>query len=363
MAEFNIRTLVEEDLKELAAFYTAFNRRGDDSDVHAARRQLRLGQRTEQLRWRALRNPWRRDDVPVGHVVEDDRGRIVGGHMIYALALRLGAERLIAGCSGDFFVDESARSQGFFMYRKYLGLREFDLHLATTCNEQSGLLWEKSRAAPVADSDREHLAPARLTPLIEEVALRRAWPAAPVHMLGPLERVARGIAPRRRRGVSIEPCNDWGRLADLAEQHDDASLLVTDRTPEYLAWSYADSFAREVLGRQVFTWTDASNQRGWFSVERRRRGRRRQIRTARLADFVGPADQETMSALLPAIVDMLRGDTDMLSIAGRIDLHPAASGLRCRRRDFPRPIAYLIARSRDQADLATRLVVVDADRV
>ena len=362
LPEYRISPLTSRELPDLGVYYADYARRSRTDTERSVAEALPGEERAAYLQWRAVRNPWRRDDTPIGHLIRDESGRIVGGHMIYALRLRLRGRCLLAGCSGDFYVDEAARTQGFFVFRRFLGERQFDVHLGTTCNDLSGRLWETSRASPIPSSDHEHVAALVLAPLVEEGALRRGLPARPLRWTATVERWLRTLSSLRRAGVSIEESDDWEELASIASAASEDEL-VTDRSVPYLTWSYADRFARDILRRRAYVWRDRDGHQGWFSVGFGRRGSRRQIRSAHLVDFVDPSGGAALPSVLPAILDAVRADADLFSIAGRADLSQWLSGGECRRRTFPRPIAWLIAKDHDQLDLASRAVIVDADRV
>jgi hypothetical protein len=68
---------------------------------------------------------------------------------------QLGSQRLLGRAGGNFYVDASARMQGFFMLRRFLGAPGFDFYYANSCNRQSAPLWAKCGALMVPDSDVE----------------------------------------------------------------------------------------------------------------------------------------------------------------------------------------------------------------
>src|SRR5579885_3459812 len=65
-------------------------------------------------------NPARPDGLPPGEVIRDDSGAIVGMIGCWPTSFRLGDRRLLGLGAHNFFVDPSARMQGYMLFRRYL---------------------------------------------------------------------------------------------------------------------------------------------------------------------------------------------------------------------------------------------------
>src|SRR5262249_2389282 len=219
----------------------------------------------------------------LGETLRDPEGKIMGMILGVPRLYRLGAQRLLGLAAGNFFVDASARMQGFFMLRRFLATPGFDFLYANSCNRQSGPLWAKCGAIMVPESDVEYLFPLRLGPIAQELALRKGWPAwtgSILRSLGPMASLV--AAPRISRSrFTVECCTDLELLADIAGRNRNAELLQPDRSAAYLEWVYGSLPAKPGDDRiqQIYTFTDGAGQDGWFAVRFDHRGRLEQIKT------------------------------------------------------------------------------------
>ena len=128
----------------------------------------------DDLRW-LLTNPHRREDLPLGDTLRDSEGRIFGMIVHVPRVYRLDSRRLLGACGGHWFVDSTARMQGFFMLRRFFSASGYDFIFANSANRQSGPIWVKCGAQMVPESEVEYLFPIRLGPLVEELAIRKKW--------------------------------------------------------------------------------------------------------------------------------------------------------------------------------------------
>src|SRR5271166_2033459 len=166
MAGFSFKAIAQEDLPEVAAFLYQQQEITSREDPTQARPN------SDNLKW-MLRNPYRKEGVTLGETLRDPDGKILGMIIAVPRMYRLGSQRLIGLAAGHFFIDASARMQGFFMLRRFLGTQGFDFLFANSCNRQSGPLWAKCGAVMVPESEVEYLLPFKLGPLAEEWALRK----------------------------------------------------------------------------------------------------------------------------------------------------------------------------------------------
>src|SRR5208283_1936628 len=136
MAGYEFKTISEDNLADVAAFLYQQQEITSREDWTQARPT------GDSLRW-MLGNPDLKPELPLGLILTTSEGKITGMILSVPRRYRLGGQRLLGLAAGDFFVDASARLQGFFMLRRFLGLGGVDFWYANSCNRQSGPLWAK----------------------------------------------------------------------------------------------------------------------------------------------------------------------------------------------------------------------------
>lgn len=358
MAGYTFKSITEDNLAEVAAFLF--------QQQEATSREDRTQARPagDNLRW-LLANPHQSPDLPLGLMLSTTEGKMAGMILSVPRLYWLGEERLLGLAAGDFFVDSSARLQGFFLLRRFLATGGVAFWYANSCNRQSGPLWAKCGAAMVPESDVEYLLPIRHGPLAEELVLRKNWPAAIGTILGRLGPLADlVVGPRTSRHFKVEYCTDLDRLAAIAGRCRDPKYLQPDRSEPYLTWLYGSlpAVATSDQTKTLHTFRTAAGLEGWFAVQHDRRGHREQIRTTRLVDVVWPSDQLAFTDILPAILEVALPRSDLISIRGRVGLglNHRVAGLR--RRHLLAPEGYLVSRNPPTAELVERADFPFADR-
>lgn len=317
----------------------------------------------DDLRW-LLGNPDLQPENPLGEVLRTPEGRIVGMILAVPRAYRLGDRRLLGLAAGNFYVDRSARMQGFFMLRRFLKTPGYDFYYANSCNSQSGPLWVKCSAVQVPESEVEYLFPYRLGPLVQEVALRKNLPRPAAALARAAGAVATPLAaPRRPRcQLHVEPCTDLERLAVIAERDRNLESLECERGVPYLQWVYGNTCQGPSPPHHVYRFSDDRGNEGWFALNYSPRGRIQQVRAARLVDVVWPGRQMPLADVLAAIIQTAAPRSDVLSIRGRaaLELNEGMPGLR--RRTLPAPEAFLVSRTPPTAELVGHADFPFADR-
>ena len=306
-------------------------------------------------------NPARDEGIPCGEIIRNDQGLVVGMLCYVPMFFRFEDRRLLGLGGHNFYVDSSARMQGFILFRRYLNHPRADFCFSTTCNAISGPLWIKCGAAQVPESDAEYLLVFRSGPVLQEVAIKRRVPstlASAVGLIGPLaDLVARRGKTARR--IAVERCDDWDRLAAVADQHRDPSRLTPDRSVTGLMRKYQGMIRIGVATGKLdgtYRFRDGSGQEGWFSVQERSRGRSGQIRGVNLLDALWPQKLMKVEDVLYAIIEAVAPHADLLSIRDRIalGLRPGLVGFR--RRRLVAPEAFLFTRQRSDLPGPSELV-------
>jgi hypothetical protein len=360
MAAFNFRPIVEQDLPDVAAFLYQQQEITSREDSTQARPS------NDNLKW-LVTNPHRSDGASLGDTIRDPEGKIFGMIVAVPRMYRLGAERRNGLAAGHFFIDASARMQGFFMLKRFLATGGFDFVYANSCNGQSGPLWAKCGALMVPESEVEYLLPFRLGPLAEELAIRKAWHpvvARALRVAGPIATlVAAPRLPKNR--FKVEPSKDVERLAEIAGRNLNPAFLQPERSAPYLRWVYApwlESTDLKGSGGAIYRFTSSTGQEGWFSLIFARRGHREQIRAARVNDVVWPYEHMAFTDVIPAMAEAARDRADLLSIRGRVGLGLEDRVLGMRRRTLLAPEGYVMGRNPTTAEIAKVADFPFADR-
>jgi hypothetical protein len=362
MAGYDFKPISAENLAEVAAFLYQQQEITSREDWTQARPS------GDDLRW-MLGNPHLRSDLPLGLILSSTEGKTAGMILSIPRLYRIEDETLLGLAAGDFFVDALARLQGFFLLRRFLATGGVDFWYANSCNRQSGPLWAKCGAAMVPESDVEYLLPIHVGPLAQELAIRKNWPAA----FGAALRAASPLADlvavaRPRNSLALDYCTDLDRLAAIAERCRNRQLLQPDRSVAYLKWLYGSLREPEAADqtRRIYRFRSTAGDEGWFAVAHDRRGRTDQIRTTRVLDVIWPVDRMSFRDVLPALVEVARQSSDLLSIRGRIGLGlgtgRAARVRGLNRRSLLAPEGYFISRNPPTAELVGRADFPFADR-
>jgi len=296
-------------------------------------------------------NPARSAGIPAGEVIRNDQGRVVGMIGCHPVFFRLGDRHLLGLGAHNFFVDPWARMQGFILFRRYLNNPKADFCYSTTCSPNVGPLWSKCGAAQLPGSDSEFVRVLRHGPALQEMAIKRGVGralAATLFLAGPLVDLAMG-PHRRRRRLKPEWCDDWERLAAIAEQNRDPSRLTPERSVAVLRHRYA-AMAKNPRSagslEGAYRFTASSGREGWLSVTETLRGCTGQIRSLNLVDVVLPRGSMEFSDILRAVIDLAGSRSDFLSIRDRSAWGLGHGLLGLRRRTLSAPEAFVFSSER-----------------
>ena len=359
MAAYHFQAIDEPDLSEVAVFL----REQQEITSREDPTQARPG--SDNLRW-LLNNPHRREGIPLGETLRSEDGRILGMILAIPRMYRIGDKQSLGLAAGNFYVDSSARMQGFFILRRFLSIKGVDFWYANSCNRQSGPLWAKCGAGQVPESDVEYILPFRLGPIIQELSLRKGWPLPVIRLLGLLGPAATLVsAPRLpKKRFKIDYCVDLDRLSELSERFRKPDLLQPERSRAYLDWVYGGLPTTPGDNQKLATYTfiDNAGVEGWFSLVFEPRGGLQQIRSARLVDVVWPETRMSFAEVLPAVTQAARVRSDLLSIRGRVGLGLQDRMMGLRRRTLLAPEGFLLSRSPSTSDLVPQADFPFADR-
>jgi len=189
---------------------------------------------------------------PIGWVVEDGQGRVVGSFENIPLSYEFQGARLIAASGRAWVVDALYRSYSALLLDEFLRQPNADLYLNTTANAEAYndfLAFQASRV-PVGDWDKTELWIIRYQPFLADWLSRKrvpfpltlSYPASVALRLR--DRLTPKSLPRSRHGVEVEQCDGfdsgfdsfWERLRTKK-----SPLLLAVRSREVLQWHFRNA--------------------------------------------------------------------------------------------------------------------------
>jgi hypothetical protein len=315
MPYLEIQPVLDSSIPEVARFLneqTASSEESSQLPILVCEDALRIERR---LRWFLLENPLATTDSPHGFCTRDVSGLISGLLLCFPNQFVAGDQRLVGLGSGGFFVEPQARTMGFYLFKKYLKLRGYSFFFSTTCNNNSAPLWKTLGGVAVPYSDLEYILPLRLQTLLPGLLAEKTLRGAVLdiaELLGRWGDRVMQVSQQPSAGITIEPTQDWQKLSWMFHRYRSRDSITTDRSPEFLEWRYGQNSDPSPAG--VYLFRDRRGNEGWFALGGATRGRWRHIPTSSLLDAVWPREKISFSEILPAIVELVAGTFDVLSL-------------------------------------------------
>lgn len=338
MADTVITELREADLEAAARFLARESSGVEPAAAAAAHAAARL-------RWLLLDNPARRDDVPLGWLLRDDAGEVVGAMTCVPQRFAIDGRRLTALMSADYYVSPSHRGPGLGIFLRYLRLGDrFPLY-CTTAGAATGPLWARFGGAAIAGQDHELLGVAAPAAVIEEAVWRRSGSRWLARVAGGVAAAAPGGGWRRRPAddADLEPLTSADAAAAVVLQ-EPAGVLAAVRDRSFLHWRH---FSRDAAARGVYAYRRAGAAGpSLVVVDRCMRGHRGQVRGLTVSDLWGPLDPQDLPTLAALLDSRYSGSYDTLTFRGQSPARQAAlrrAGFV--RRGFAAPLAWCIDRA------------------
>ena len=344
MERFEIQPVLSSALTDVANFLCTW--RGRDDDQHHVRDDAPRIER--HLKWLLVENPAITGASQPGFCIRDHLGIIRGLTLAFPAAFLAADRRLLGLCSGSFFVEPQARTQGYYLFRKYLSSPGYSFFFATTCNAESAPLWRRLGGCAVPNSEIEHILPLKLDVMLPAFVCGTTASAVALGMARVLGHCANPILQllaRQSSAVTIEPCQDWQKLSDVSRHHRPTDWITTDRSPEFLQWRYGPSSPH--YPTDIYLFRDKLGNEGWFALANVIRGRHGQIRGSVLLDAIWPRKRMSFGDIFPEILRMVPARADALFFRPR----PGLDFSECSRWIIPRrweaPRVFVITRKRD----------------
>jgi hypothetical protein len=317
------------------------------------------------LQWLLIENPLTTDVSHHGFCIRDDSGVIRGLLLSFPSAFLAADQRLLGFCSGSYFVEPQARAMGFFLFKKYLNSIGYSFFFATTCNANSGAIWQKSGASAVPDSEMNYILPLKLDVLLPAFAAARTSSRLAAGIARTFAQCANPMLHLFAQGsgkLTVERCRDWEKLSELFRRHRSQNLITTERSLQFLQWCYGPGSPSHLS--DIYVFRDQLGNEGWFSLDKViLRLRQAQVRACILLDAIWPREKMSFRDILPAILQCVPSDAAAIFFQSRSSLDYGE----CSRLIIPcrmeAPRAWVLSR-KDSAHLqasALDLVSTDGD--
>ena len=318
--KFEIQPLFGSALPEVATFLRNWPAQRDQgSSIQRFVRDDPLSIE-RRLRWLLVEHPLATAASHHGLCIRDASGTIVGLLLAFPGAFLAGDQRLLGLGSGGFFVEPHARTLGFYLFKRYLKTPGYAFFFSTTCNAESGALWKRLGACAVPNSDTEYILPLDLEVMLPAFLAGRTSSgvaAALARVVGRCaDPVVRRLGRRSSTALTVEPCRDWEKLAELFRRHRCKDWTTTDRSAAFLEWRYGESSPSHPF--DICVVRDGRGNEGWFSLGNTTCGRQGQIRGRVLLDAIWPREQMSFRDILPAILQRVASRADAIFLQPRL---------------------------------------------
>jgi len=311
---FELQPVLRSTVPDVAAFLHRWgSTEVKGSPAHAPPRES-VGSIERRLKWLLSDNPLATTESTVGYCLRDSLGAIRGVDLCFPVAFLLADKRLLGLCSGSFFVETTARSMGFYLFKKCVKTPGYSFQFASTCNTYSSELWRTIGASPVPNSDTEYFLPIRLDMVIAACVahVTSSQSAARIARLcGRSANPVLRLLTRPSAKFSIEPCQDWEKLSALSRRHRCPNHITSDRSPAFLQWRYGPGSPSHPCG--IYLFRDERGNEGWFALSRVNRGKGWPLRTAVLLDAIWPREQISYRDVFDEILHVTAATADAIS--------------------------------------------------
>ena len=341
---FEIQPILSSALPAVANFLSRWrNHENNGKSVHFFRQDSQSIER--RLRWLLLDNPVATNGTTHGYCIRDPLGVIRGLTLSFPAAFLAADQRLLGLCSSSFLVEPQARTHGYYLFRKYLSSPGYSFFFATTCNANSGALWQKLGGCAGPNSETEHILPLRLDvmlPALVSGGTASGVASAMARVLGQCANPVLRLLARQPAELTVEPSEDWQKLSELFRRHRSADCIMGDRSVEFLQWRYGQAAPDGPC--DIYLFRDKRGNEGWFSLGNIVRGRQGQIRGSVLLDAIWPRDRMSFRDIFPEILRLIAGKVDALFLWPRPGLDYCECSRWIIRRRSEAPRVFVITR-------------------
>lgn len=331
-----LREITPADLEEIARVILRIS--GSDAPLaHAVKR----------LSWILLENPARERGDPLGWLLRDASGVVVGCMGCAPQKFCFNQKTCTMMMANSFYVDDQYRGSGASIFLKYLQLgRRYPLFVSSA-NATVAELWQKLGGIALGNSDHEVFRILRWPPLLAEGVYRRTSSRRAATFVAALS------SPLLRARRQLLSDAAYGKLSPIHTPEDAVRIctahlsdkITSFRDTPYLRWRY---FSHDVSNTTLFSYSAsaAENQAFMIGVRLQNRGYKQQIRTLQILDVWGEPNPKMYLEIADHLCREYREQIDMLVFRC---LDPTQQQLLTNHgfkvRSFAAPIAWYIDKS------------------
>jgi hypothetical protein len=306
-----------------------------------------LASAVARLSWILLENPAREPGDPLGWLLRDPSGDVVGCMCCapQKFCLKKNIFRLMM--SNSFYVDDQYRGSGVSIFLRYLQIGGRYPLFVSSANATVAQMWRKLGGCPLGNSDHEVLGVLRWPPVVAESVYRKWGSDRLAQVAGAL--ASPWFYARRRRlppaTGKLRPLRTPEEAARICVEH--VSEKITNcRDAGFLKWRY---FSSADPTTRLFAFRPGRGEgekQFMVAVNLQNRGYKQQIRTLHVLDVWGETDSQSCLAIAAGLWHEYRRQIDML-VFRCLDqaLQEALTAHGFRVRPFAAPIAWCIDKS------------------
>jgi hypothetical protein len=321
---FDLQPVLCSTLPDIAAFVHEWRGREPEDPLVRPLVRETVGSIERRLRWLLSDSPAGTSNPVLGFCVRDSVGALKGVNLCFPVSFWSADKRILGLCSGTFFVEHSARSMGFYLFKKCLNIPGYSLQFASTCNSRSSDLWRAIGASPVPNSETEYIIPIRADNVIAAYAAYKtsSRTAGRIACAGSriVNPIVRGLM-RPRSKMTVQPCQDWDKLSELSWRHRSSKYITTERSPSFLRWRYGTG--SPLCPCAIYLFRDEQGNEGWFSLAQITRGKEWKYRVGVLLDVVWPRERMSPSNVFEQIFRVAGATADAVSFRRQPSLDPS----------------------------------------
>jgi hypothetical protein len=297
-----LREITPADLEEIARFILRIS--GSDAPLaHAVKR----------LSWILLENPARERANPLGWLLRDASGAVVGCMGCAPQKFCFNQKTFTMMMANSFYVDDRYRGSGASLFLKYLQLgRRYPLFVSSA-NATVAELWQNLGGIALANSDHEVFRILRWPPLLAEGVYRKTSSRGAATFIAAL---SSPLFPAQHHLLPGSPQEKLSPIHTLEDAYRTCAnhrsdTITSCRDIPYLRWRY---FSHDASNTRLFSYSPnaAENQAFMIGVRLQNRGYKQQIRTLQILDVWGESDAKMYLAIADQLCREYREQIDML---------------------------------------------------
>ena len=328
-----LRDIIPSDVEEVARFIGRLS--GSEMPLSVA---------LERLSWILLENPARTAGDPLGWLLRNSSGELVGCMCCAPQKFCIGQSTFTLLMANSFYVDDRFRGAGTSIFLKYLQMgRRYPLFVSSA-NPTVAAMWQKLGGYQLGNSDHEELGILRWPPMLAESVYRKTGNARLARITSAIASPLFGASRRLPLGSAegeLVPLESAEQAAATSSQHHSGKITNCRQAP-FLKWRY---FLQTKPLTRLFRFSTGDGEKKQFmiAVQLQNRGYNQQIKALQVLDIWGEADPQTVVAIASCLWREYCDQINLLAFRCLTPLQTRelqAKGFKVR--SFPAPIAWCI---------------------